>query len=259
MGNKREKLSENEHSILYGETGGICPLCTLPILFTKQGSKKPTKGYEVAHICPLNPTPVQLKALIGYPVPVEINSLENLIALCPNCHTKYDKDFKLEELIKLEDIKAMFLSDAKARLSVSRYALQEEVYEILDAIITYDIDDVNPSQIDLNLSTVDQKLKKGMSKLQVRVIKRNAADFYFRIRDHIKLLEQQDQYGVRLLQSQINTYYLAMQQQHADNKDLVFKYISTWISQKSGRSLMASEILVSFFIQNCEVFDVDSN
>lgn len=98
-----------------------------------------------------------------------------------------------------------------------------------------------------------------MSKLQVRVIKRNAADFYFRIRDHIKLLEQQDQYGVRLLQSQINTYYLAMQQQHADNKDLVFKYISTWISQKSGRSLMASEILVSFFIQNCEVFDVDSN
>ena len=74
---------------------------TYSILFQKKGSKKPSKGYEVAHIYPLNPTQSQAKALVGYPVPHEINALENVIALCPTCHTKYDKDFKLDELIKL--------------------------------------------------------------------------------------------------------------------------------------------------------------
>jgi len=259
MANKREKYSDTEHSKLYGETGGTCPLCIQPILFTKPGSKKPTRGYELAHIYPLNPTPAQSIALADFSEPSDINGLENLIALCPTCHTQYDKDFKLSELVKLQEIKNGFLSDANARLSISKYALQEEVYEILDGIIAYDFDEAGSAQIDLNLSTVDQKLKNGMSKLLVREIKRNAADFYVRIRDHIKHLEQQDQYGVRLLQSQIKSYYLAMQQRHPDNKDLVFNYISQWISQKSGRSIMASEILVAFFIQNCEVFDADSN
>lgn len=55
MATKRDSYSENEHSILYADTGGCCPLCTQPILFKKKGSNKPIKGYQVAHIYPLNP------------------------------------------------------------------------------------------------------------------------------------------------------------------------------------------------------------
>lgn len=83
MANKRENYTANENSILYAETGGCCPLCTQPIIFQKKGSKKPAKCYEIAHIYPLNPTQVQVTALVGYPAPSEINALENLIALCP--------------------------------------------------------------------------------------------------------------------------------------------------------------------------------
>ena len=103
MAKRRDSYSDNEHSILYSETGGCCPLCTQPILFQKTGSKKPIKGYEVAHIYPLNPTPPQAKALVGYPVPPDINALENVIALCPTCHTKYDKGFKLDEFTRLRE------------------------------------------------------------------------------------------------------------------------------------------------------------
>ncbi len=258
MGNKRESYSDNEHSILYAETNGICPLCANPILAKKKGSKKPIKRYELAHIYPLNPTPFQVKVLIDYPVPVEINGLENIIALCSSCHDNYDKDFKLEELIKLKEMKTRFLNDTKARESISKYPIEEEIYEILDVIIDHDDINMNTREIDLNLSTVDQKLKTGMNKLQVRQIKINAADYYIRIRNRIKLLEQQDQLSVKLLQSQIKTFSLAMQKQYPDNKELVFNYISNWISKKTNKALIAVEILVAFFIQNCEVFDVDT-
>lgn len=259
MAGKRDNYTDNQHSILYGETGGTCPHCTQAILFTKPGSTKPIKGYEVAHIYPLNPTQAQIQVLAGYPVPSDINALENVIALCPSCHTKYDKDFKLEEFLKLQEIKAGFLSDAKAKLTISQYALQEEVYEILDAIAIFDLDGHDPSELNFDISTVDQKLKTGMSPLQKREIKMNATDYYVRIRDHVRRLEQQDQYAVKLLQSQIKAYYFAMQQKHPDNKDLVFNYVAKWISAKTSKSMLASKILTSFFVQNCEVFDVGAN
>ncbi len=41
----------------------------------KKGSKKPTKGYEVAQIYPLNLTKVQVEALIGHPILEEINTI----------------------------------------------------------------------------------------------------------------------------------------------------------------------------------------
>src|SRR5471030_2168541 len=193
MAGKRDNYSDNEHSILYGETGGICPLCSNKILFTKPGSKKISKGYEIAHIYPLNPTPAQTNTLVGYPVPLSINALGNVIALCPTCHTKYDKDFQLVELVKLEGIKKQFLNDGKAKVSISEYPLHKEIYEILDAIIDYDVDSSNLGGVNLDVSSVDKKLKTGMTNLQKREIKANAVDYYIRIRDHIKRLEQMDQ------------------------------------------------------------------
>jgi hypothetical protein len=256
MAAKRDSYTDNEHSILYAETGGCCPLCTLPILFQKKGSTKPSKGYEIAHIYPLNPTPVQAKALHGFPAPADVNALSNVIALCPTCHTKYDKDFKLEELIKLKLIKDGYLSDAQARLTASQHIIQEEVYEILDEIVAFDFDDAELSAAKFDIATVDSKLKTGMSPLQKREIKMNAVNFYVRIRDHIRMLERQDQASVRILQNQINSYYLAMQKQNPENKDLVFNYVAQWISIKTNKPLLAAKVLTSFFVQNCEVFDV---
>ena len=256
MAAKRDNYSDNEHSILYAETGGCCPLCTLPILFKKKGSIKPNKGYEVAHIYPLNPTQSQATALVGYHVPPDINALENVIALCPTCHTQYDKDFKLDELIRLRKIKDGYLSEARAKITASEHTIQEDVCEILDAIATFNSDEtaeLPPTNFDV--STVDKKLKIGMSPLQKREIKINAISFYVRIRDHIRRLEKQDQASVRILQNQINSYYLAMNKQNPENKDLVFNYVAQWISAKTNKPILAAKVLTSFFVQNCEVFD----
>jgi len=256
MATKRDSYSDNEHSILYAETGGCCPLCIVPILFQKKGSMKPSKGYEVAHIYPLNPTQSQATALVGYSVPLDVNALENVIALCPTCHTKYDKDFKLDELIKLRKIKDGFLIEAKAKITASQHTIQEEVYEILDAIAAFDFDEIVLSPTNFDISTVDRKLKTGMSPLQKHEIKVNAISFYVRIRDHIRILEQQDQASVRILQNQINSYYLAMNKQNPENKDLVFNHVARWISAKTNKPILAAKVLTSFFVQNCEVFDV---
>lgn len=255
---KRQSYSPNEHSILYAETGGGCPICLQPILFKKNHSAKTNKGYEIAHIYPLNPTAFQILALSEIEKPVDINALENVIALCPSCHKKYDKDFTLDEFKAMKKIKNGFLSAAKAKLTVSEYSLQEDVYLILDSITNFDFDEtvVTPTQLDI--STIDKKLKTGMSPLQKHEIKNNAINFYVRIKNYIKLLEKQDQTSVKILQNQITLYYLAMSKQNPDNKDLVFNYIAEWISMKTNKPILAAKVLTSFFVQNCEVFDASA-
>ncbi len=259
MAKTRVKYHANEHSILYGETGGVCPLCALPMMFKKASSKHPSIGYEIAHIYPLNPNSSQTKALEGYAVPAEINALENVILLCPTCHTKYDKDFKIEEYLKLLDIKKNYIGEAKAKLTASQHALQDEVHEILDLIVSGDENYGDLTETKLDVSSLDEKLKIGISPLQKREIRSNAIDFFVPIRNYIRLIEQRDQAAIRILQNQINTYYLVMEKQNPGNKDLVFNYIAKWISLKTGKSIIASKILTSFFVQNCEVFDASSN
>ena len=259
MANARVKYHANEHSILYGETGGACPLCSLPMMFKKASSKHPSIGYEIAHIYPLNPNAEQKKALTGYSVPSDINSLENVILLCPSCHTRYDKDFKIEEYNNILEIKNGFLSEAKAKLAASEHALQEEVCEILDLIALGEEEYGDLSETKLEVGSLDEKLKKDISPLQKREIRSNVIDFFVPIRRHIKLIEQRDQAAIRILQNQINSYYLVMERQNPGNKDLIFNHISKWISLKSGKSIISSKILTSFFIQNCEVFDAGSN
>jgi len=198
MARKREKYSDTEHSILYAETGGCCPLCKTPILFKKQNSKQICKSYEIAHIYPLNPTLLQIAALTEYTPPPDFNALDNLIALCPTCHTKYDKDFKIEELLKLRKIKDVYLSETKAKNTVSQYTIQEEVNEILDAISAFSQDEIVLNHSNFDISTVDNKLKTGMSPLQKHEIRFNAITFYVRIRNRIRMLEQKDQASVKM-------------------------------------------------------------
>ena len=258
---KRDVYSDNEHSILYAETGGCCPLCKLSILFKKSGSKRTNKGYEVAHIYPLNPNLQQAKALVGYPVPdVDvINALDNVIALCPTCHTKYDKDFQIEEYKTIREIKNRYLSEAKAKKTASEHAIEEEVCSVLDEIVRLSAGkDILLSDSKFNFAKINSKLDKGMSPLQVMEIKNYAVSFYVRIKEYLRKLEQQDQVSVKIIQTQINAYYLMMSKQNPDNKDLVFIYIAEWISSRTGRDILAAKVLTSFFVQNCEVFDVSS-
>lgn len=259
MANQRVKYHANQHSILYAETGGSCPLCGLAMMFQKASSKHPSIGYEIAHIYPLNPNASQKEALKGYAVPTDLNALENVILLCPSCHTKYDKDFKIEEYLNLLKIKSAYLSEAKAKLTASQHALQEEVHEILDFIVNADGGDGDLTATKLDVSSLDDKLKAGISPLQKREIRSDAIDFFVPIRNQIRLIEQRDQAAIRILQNQINSYYLLMDKQNPGNKDIVFNHIARWISLRTGKSIIASKILTSFFVQNCEVFDAGSN
>lgn len=258
MANARITYHPEEHSMLYAETRGICPLCTCEIIYTKPGSKNPRKGYEVAHIYPLNPTAAQTSALVNHTIPVDINGLNNVICLCPSCHRKYDKDFKIAEYDRLREIKDGFIRDTDARKSISEHSLRIEIKELIESFADLDDESLVAFDLELNAVTLKEKLKKDASNVLKRNIRNDVVGYFVTIRDELRLLEQRDQAAVKMLLNQVNTYFWAMNKEHPDNKDVIFNYIAQWISAKSGKSLNVSKIITSFFVQNCEVFNVSA-
>jgi hypothetical protein len=258
MANARINYNPEEHSMLYAETGGICPLCACVIIYIKPGSKNPKKGYEVAHIYPLNPTAVQVLALLNHAAPTDINELDNVICLCPTCHRKYDKDFKIEEYERLRSIKDGFIRDANARKTISQHSLREEIKELIEKISNLDDEVLISPDLQFNASRLNDKLKEGASPVLKRNIRNDVVDYFVTIRDELRLLEQRDQAAVKMLLNQVNTYFWAMHSENPGSKDAVFNYIAQWISARSGKSIEASRIITSFFVQNCEVFDASA-
>lgn len=258
MANVRTTYHPEEHSMLYAETGGICPLCARVIIDKKLGSKTPRKFYEIAHIYPLNPTAAQTLALINHTIPIDINGLGNVICLCPSCHRKYDKDFKIEEYDRLREIKDGFIRDTEARKSISEHSLRIEIKELIESFADLEDESLVSFDLELNAYTLNEKLKKGATNVLKRNIRNDVVGYFVTIRDELRLLEQRDQAAVKMLLNQVNTYFWAMHREHPDNKDVIFNYIAQWISAKSGKSLDVSKIITSFFVQNCEVFDVSA-
>ena len=57
-----------------------------------------------------------------------------------------------------------------------------------------------------------------------------------------------------IISSQIKTHYLLLQKQSNNQKE-IFNAMVTWLQKQTKQNNQeASEIIISYFIQNCEIF-----
>jgi 5-methylcytosine-specific restriction endonuclease McrA len=104
MSNPRKKFNTIEQSMLFSQVNGICPRCGKSLIYTKNG--KLHKKYEIAHIYPLNPTFEESELIANEPILGKTgNSVDNLILLCVDCHTMFDRPRTIEEYRELSSIK----------------------------------------------------------------------------------------------------------------------------------------------------------
>lgn len=254
MGNDREKYRPVEEAILYDEANGLCPLCNSPLSIRKKGVRKAQKDYQLAHIYPLHPNKIQFEALQGISSPTDINALSNMVALCGRCHTAYDNNFQIEEYYNLQDIKSAFQKATLVKNTISTYTLEDEIYHLIDDILNIEAEWIAPPLTNLDPQTIEGKIGDDMIPLKKREIKRQVSDYYNRIKERMKLLEQTDQLAVQQIQHEVRTYYLEMCKLNPKDKTAIFDGLTQWLQRLSQRPPEACAIIVAFFVQNCEVF-----
>jgi hypothetical protein len=254
MANLRRKLSPPEEISLMTQVQRVCPLCSSPIFYTKNDGRT-QKGYEIAHIYPLNPTRDEIKLLASEEqLAIDPNHIDNLIPLCRQCHGKFDKPRTIEEYRELLKIKKAFIRREQLQELQSNYPLEDEIEKLFNALYVIDSED-SEQELSYNPKKLDAKLDDSMTRPTARIIRHHVTDYFPYIRKKLIEVDSESPNATDLISSQIRSYYLS-QKTLSQTQQEIFSNIVDWMVAKTGTvSEDAAEIVAAFFIQNCEIFE----
>jgi hypothetical protein len=252
MTNDRKTLSAAEEIALVSQVDSVCPKCGEALFHKKKG--KSFKSYELAHIYPLNPTAEEALLLDGQErLGDHVNDVDNLIPLCEGCHGKFDKPRTLPEYQELLQKKKEIIARAKQKKLEYEYRLQDDIGRVVDALD----DNTFPSSVELafDAKALEDKFNDTMPSQTRRKIHHNVSDYFVHVRQRFQKLDRERPGTAVLISSQVKTFYLA-QKQHGWSQQQIFAGVVSWIVVKTKpKTQEAAEIVASFFVQNCEVFE----
>lgn len=253
MANSRKPITAVESELLFGQVGGICPICSTSLTYKKNG--KPQKKYQIAHIYPLNPSTVESSLLSSEErLSEDVNSLDNLIPLCPNCHTRFDKPRTVDEYRTLFAVKNRYIQEQSIKTLYGNYTIEDEIREIIKSLTTQNLGE-NVGQLEYTALHVDEKLTSGFDQILRKHIKDDVTQYYNYIKTQFYHVEKITPGKFDLIAGQIKTFYLNAKIE-SDDQVVVFNQIAEWLQARVGNcSLDACKVIVAFFVQNCEVFE----
>ncbi|MCA1291905.1 HNH endonuclease [Paenibacillus sp. alder61] len=249
----RKALTDNENLKLFSEVEGYCPLCAKSLLY-KKGNKL-HRIFEGAHIYPLNPTSEERELLKNEEkLSDDVNAIENYIALCRDCHWKFDKPRTVEEYRRLVAIKKQLIIRDENRSRYFSYQIESEINTILNLLANEDDWEFDPDKLSMDALKIEEKVDSTLKKTTKRRIIADVNDYYLYIQEQFSQLDKSNPDTFETIATQIKALYKTLKKSGQNQED-IYQYMSEWLSKKTERSpVEVCKIIISFFVQNCEVF-----
>jgi cytochrome c553 len=247
----RKSNTANFDARLLAETGNSCPLCGKRLLGEKSG--RSVKLYDIAHIYPHSPTQEQLLVLQNAPMVEDKESFENKIALCKDCHNRQDFHTQKEEYMRLYNIKQRLIKQTKALDEASTVFIENEIEEVLRRLKDADIKELVPLSYDV--ISVDKKITKENG-LLLNDVREKIVQYFLFIQEMLRNIDNMGSQKSKIMASEIRTCFLKMNDKGLSQEE-VFSALVKWLYSKTqSQSEIACGIIVAYFVQDCEVFDV---
>nr|WP_302176742.1 ABC-three component system protein [Megamonas funiformis] len=248
----RRLFSDNEKQVLFDEVYGRCPICGKRLTHKKNG--RIYRTFEVAHIYPANPKPDEIILLSNEErLSEDVNDLKNVIAVCRICHKKFDTPRTIDEYRKWVRMKKQILQENEIKDNYISFNIEEDIITIIDRLNSVDIEEFGTS-LSLNSLKIDEKANDTLPYILKHTIKHNVVDYFNFIKKIFLDIDKNTPYKFNTIAAQIKSFYYKCMQIN-NNQEAVYYALVNWIDEKTNHySKMACEILVAFFIQDCEVF-----
>lgn len=249
-------FTENQKLILFAQVEGICPLCDSKL--TQKRNGKIYRVFEVAHIYPENATPQVIELLKNeVRLSEDINDVNNVLAVCPTCHTKFDNPRTIEEYRKWIGIKKRLINKSDVKNTYSLYTIENNISVVLHKLQTVKLGD-GYEKLSLDTLKIEEKADETLPSITKRSIKYNVVDYF----DYIKLLfveiDREKPLTFTLIAAQIKAFYINLKQIN-NNQEFIYRELVKWLDNKTDNiSREACEAIISFFVQDCEVFSIDT-
>jgi len=248
--NKRKQYTENQYILLYNEVDGLCPICSSPLMYEK--ASKLYRRVNLAHIYPHSPTKIEKELLSDVEqLSDNLEDIKNIIWLCPNCHEHFDKPRTLEGYNNLLNIKKRILQERDIKDTFYDYKIEDDIKKILNILTNDDVS--NYTELNYNPKVIDNKLNSTIIPLTKKRIHQHVSEYFHIIKQELQNLDAINPNKATKIATQIKSFYLEVAEK-TSTQETVYNEIIKWLHSKTNINKDASEIVISYFIQNCEVF-----
>ena len=247
----RAILSPNQKTLLLTQVEYLCPKCQRPLQVTHNG--RLVGRYQIAHIYPHSPTPQEAVLLENVErLSSDPESLDNLIPLCNNCHVEFDNPRTVAAYEEMVAIKKRLIRDQRIKGIYTSEIIEQDIISVVHALSSMNETDVQ--ELSYDAVAVDDKLRNCKNNVFKRKIKNNVVQYFPFVQQQFRDIEALTPGQFDVIATQIKGFYVkAIQIEKTE--EAVFSHIIDWLSKKTGCTQnTALEIIVSFFVQNCEVF-----
>lgn len=247
----RKNPTPSEIQLYLIEVNNTCPLCGRTLRM--KGQRKPgAQLFEIAHIYPNSPTNEQLETLKDVEVLGDNSeSFENKIALCEPCHTQQDYHTSKSEYEKLVAIKKRLNLKFNLKELSDDLGLEKDIKIVIGKLA-----DIKTAEfIKLNYSAIPLANKfNNDDELLKNKVKHYIDNYYYFIKKEFQNLDETPGFSFEALTFQVRAAFVKFEKEGA-SKLQIFDCLVDWIYNKTTSSnKIACEAIISFFVQNCEVF-----
>lgn len=232
------------------EVDGTCPKCGKPLVSLKGGHG--IGGYVITEIVPTAPTVSEREAL-GELLngASSLNRSENSVALCPSCSNTYSHSTTYEECENLRVIKEKLRRSFDASTMLDKMYLEEQIEAVLRKIPLDSSADITET-LEYTALRVREKILSNVP----LIIKTEGfvVQYYRFIKSVFSQMEREGTIDFDGVASDVKRSYRKLATAGYTEEE-VFGHLVDWFMKKaSTRNTLACEIIVAFFVQNCEVF-----
>lgn len=237
------------------DVGWKCPLCGQELF--RDGINKAVAGYDIVHIFPDN---LKLKDKSKFSTikkaPEKSDALDNRIPLCLSCANFYLENPTLENYQSLVNVKKSISNQRYLAKGLNQLTLEKDLIKVIKGLKVIK-PDINDMFISYDAHKVEDKISSDYT-LQ-GTVKYYVMGYYNKIRDEFSNMAGNSFYFDDLAAT-MKLAYIKLKREKLSQGE-IFNQLANWILNKENLEneyLEAARIIVAFFVQNCEVFEVEN-
>ncbi len=229
-------LKEQYGAVLVAEERSVCPNdgCSAPLFVNVGGKLGP--NFEVVRIDPSVPG----------------DKAENMIALCPSCYSRFQTGRTDVQIQRLKQIKKDLVDDYEAKEAGASQRIEDGIRRVLEKIPKIS----PPADVDLNYDPVELRQKITTDNLMLYLkVKTNVNIYNSAVEEAFFELNAERILRFKTFCTQVKLIYLNF----ADkgwSQDKIFEKMVDWLQNATNEDRNSCEVIISYFIRKCEVFDV---
>lgn len=226
-------IANNKDALLM-QCAGLCMECSASLITDKRGD-----GIPVYEILPIDPD-------------VSSYDYDDFVVMCPICAAKYKHHPSKSDIDRVRSEKKAVVGQRDLEGLLTPLNLEKELAQLLDDIRELGFEDTSHQQFQIrNPVSIHDKVPEDGE--LCREITDSVSSYYSFIAARMKMLEENQGLSFNNLLAQMHTKYLEYEGRRFGQAE-IFDHLSNWIADRTQSRPRTASILVSYFVQICEVF-----